>query len=161
MAPKIFFYLFAAAGITTATAAAVPDAAPAPVPFTIPSDVEILDLRTEEDKKSGKAHKRTPGGVYVCKAIEFDAKQGCKLIVTSWGNPTSLIGTEYNNVISSAGADVGTNCQFFDAFSNGQCTGQGYLDINNPGLGDFRTVPWAGDKAVSWNDITTCIKCWY
>lgn len=58
--------------------------------------------------------KRTNGGIYVCKAINFDANQGCKLIVTSWGNPTSLVGTDYNNVISSAGADAGTNCQFFE-----------------------------------------------
>lgn len=58
--------------------------------------------------------KRVNGGVYICKAINFDANQGCVLIVTSWGNPTSLVGTEWNNAISSAGADPGTNCQFFE-----------------------------------------------
>ncbi|KAF2188552.1 hypothetical protein K469DRAFT_748338 [Zopfia rhizophila CBS 207.26] len=154
MAPRVLLYLLAAAaGITSVSAAALPE----PAPFSIPADAEILDLRTEEDKKLGK---RVNGGVYVCKAINFDANQGCKLILTTWGNPTSLVGSDYNNVISSAGADSGTNCQFFDAF-NGDCIGQGYLPINNPGISDFTQFPWAGGGGQTWNDITSCIKCWY
>lgn len=52
MAPKFFFALLAAAiGISSVSAAALPEAAPVPAPFTIPDDVEILDLRTDEDKK--------------------------------------------------------------------------------------------------------------
>lgn len=53
MAPKFLFALLAAAvGISSVSAAALPEAAPVPAPFVIPDDVEILDLRTEEDKKT-------------------------------------------------------------------------------------------------------------
>lgn len=48
MAPKslLSLFLIAAAGVNYVTAAALPEA----MPFTIPSDVKIVDLRTEEDK---------------------------------------------------------------------------------------------------------------
>jgi hypothetical protein len=51
MAPKSLIYILviAATSLTTATAAALPE----PMPFSIPADVEILDLRTEADKASG------------------------------------------------------------------------------------------------------------
>ncbi|KAH8597335.1 hypothetical protein B0O99DRAFT_685244 [Bisporella sp. PMI_857] len=153
------FILAAAVGISSVSAAAVAVPEAAPAPFVIPDDVEILDLRTEEDKALTPLSKRVNGGIYVCKAINFDASQGCKLIVTSWGADTSLLNTDYNNVISSAGADAGTTCQFYDAYS-GSCTGQGYLYIDNPGISDFRNFPW-NNGAGNWNDITSCIKCWY
>ncbi|KAF2687559.1 hypothetical protein K458DRAFT_192032 [Lentithecium fluviatile CBS 122367] len=156
MAPKPLVYLLAitAAGIASVSAVALPE----PKPFTIPADVEILDLRTEEDKASGGIDKRTNGAVYVCKAIDFDANQGCKLLYTSFNAPTNLVNTEYNNVISSAGADAGTVCQFYDGFYNNDCGGQGSLYIDNPGKSDFRQYSW-NNGAGTWNDIVSCIKC--
>jgi len=48
MAPKILFYLLAAAAtFTSVTAVAIPEPSSN---FVIPEDVEILDLRTDEDK---------------------------------------------------------------------------------------------------------------
>lgn len=53
MAPKLLFTLLAVAvGTSSVSAAALPEAAPVAAPFTIPDDVEILDLRTDEDKKT-------------------------------------------------------------------------------------------------------------
>jgi hypothetical protein len=107
--------------------------------------------------------KRQPGGVYICKAIYFDAKQGCKSVVVSNGQAYSLVGTDYNNAISSAGPDVEVKqCRFYDGFDANakDCSGW-YLDLYYPGYDDFRNFTWGGGGGITWNDITSCIKCWW
>ncbi|KAF2789185.1 hypothetical protein K505DRAFT_341479 [Melanomma pulvis-pyrius CBS 109.77] len=118
MTKLILALLTASVSVASVSAAALPDANPAPTPFAIPSDVEIVDLRSDAEKamspiKRGLV-KRVNGGVYVCKAINFDASQGCALLVLGFNQDTSLVNTEWNNAISSAGADPNNDCFFYE-----------------------------------------------